>query len=53
MRPLSPGGRSLLQTAVDAAGEALGVLSKGAVSCSSVVETLGNDTDNLAYRCAG
>jgi hypothetical protein len=49
-RPLSPGGRSLLQAALDAAAEALGVLSKGAASCSGVVETLGSSTDNLGHR---
>lgn len=49
-RPLSPGGRSLLHTALEAASEALGVLAKGASSCSGVVETLGSSTDNPAYR---
>lgn len=49
-RPLSPGGRTLLQSALDAVSEAASVLSKGAASCSGVVETLGSSTDNLAYR---
>lgn len=50
-RPLSPGGRGLLRTALDAAADAIGVLAKGAAACSGVVETLGAATDNLAHRC--
>ncbi|GBF94649.1 phosphatidylinositol-4-phosphate 5-kinase [Raphidocelis subcapitata] len=49
-RPLSPGGRGLLQSALDAASEAAAVLSKGAASCGGVVDTLGSGTNTLAYR---
>ncbi len=49
-RPLSPGGRTLLRAALDAVGEAVAVLAKGAASCGGVVDTLGTATDSLAYR---
>ena len=50
-RPLSPGGGSLLHTAVAAASEAVHAMRKGVASCDDVAAALGGETDSLALRC--
>lgn len=52
MRPLSPGGRSLMRSALDAAGEAVHALSMAAIGCGDVAEALSGPRDSMALRCA-